>query len=151
MTTITVVRRSVLGLAAVAAALGCSTGGDSARKLPLAGRSAGVAAGAAEPAGAVPAELTAESRAALDSGNVLYRKKAYEAALERYRLAAQGSPAHAAPLFGIYMVARAQKNTSLADSALTAIRARSPAAPAVHDDTTAMKKATEGAGDPATP
>ena len=83
-------------------------------------------------------DLTAESKVALDSGNVLYRngsaftvkkadadaKKSYLDALAEYRLSAAKSPKHAAPYFGIYMTARALGDTALADSALAGIRAR---------------------------
>ncbi len=83
-------------------------------------------------------ELTADAKVALDSGNTLYRagsaamtkkddveaKKMWEAALVQYRLSAERSPKHAAPYFGVYMVAGALKNTALADSALTWIRER---------------------------
>jgi hypothetical protein len=62
--------------------------------------------------------------AMLDTGNALYRKKDYASALARYRAAAELAPQHAAPLFGIYMVAKEQKNTALADSALAEIRKR---------------------------
>jgi hypothetical protein len=97
-------------------------------------------AGAAQP----QPELSAEAKVALDSGNALFRsgraldlkkasadaKKAYTAALAEYRLAAQKSPQHAAPLFGIYMTAGALGNTALAESALAGIKARGEALPA---------------------
>jgi hypothetical protein len=64
------------------------------------------------------------AKAALDSGNVLFRKKSYSEALAQYRAAAALAPQHSAPLFGIYMVARATDNRAMADSALGAIRLR---------------------------
>lgn len=64
---------------------------------------------------------------ALDSGNDLFRKKAYGPALAQYRAAAALAPENAAPLFGIYMVARATNDAKLADSALAGIRARARA------------------------
>ncbi|HEY7235053.1 MAG TPA: hypothetical protein VH539_12950 [Gemmatimonadaceae bacterium] len=78
------------------------------------------------------------AKAALDSGNVLFRKKAYAEALGQYRAAAALAPQHSAPLFGIYMVARATNNRAMADSALDGIRRRSgplPAGPHALPDT----------------
>lgn len=87
-------------------------------------------------------ELSPEARVALDSGNALFRKKTYAAALAQYRLASARSPRHAAPYFGIYMVAQATKNTKLADSALANIRANNGVAPMPgfdHSDTSSAK------------
>ena len=70
------------------------------------------------------------AKAALDSGNVLFRKKAYAEALSQYRAAADLAPQHSAPLFGIYMVARATNNKAMADSALDGIRRRNGPLPA---------------------
>ena len=70
------------------------------------------------------------AKAALDSGNALYRLKKYPQALAQYRLAADRAPQHAAPLFGIYMVARATSNPALADSAMAGIRLRNGPLPA---------------------
>ena len=70
------------------------------------------------------------AKAALDSGNVLFRKKAYTEALAQYRAAAELAPQHSAPLFGIYMVARATNNKAMADSALDGIRRRNGPMPA---------------------
>ena len=81
---------------------------------------------------AAHALLGPAARAELDSGNAFYRKKEYHEALVRYRAASELAPQHAAPLFGIYMVARVTNNTKLADSALAGIRLRNgplPAAP----------------------
>jgi hypothetical protein len=73
------------------------------------------------------------AKAALDSGNVLFRHKAYAAALAQYRAASALAPQHSAPLFGIYMVARATNNPAMADSALAGIRLRGGAmTPAPH-------------------
>ena len=107
-------------IAIVAAlALGCSR--DEPPKVPL---------GRTSPADSVRAEQRAhallgpKAKAALDSGNVLFRKKAYTDALGQYRAAAELAPQHAAPLFGIYMVARATNNRAMADSVLAEIRLR---------------------------
>lgn len=70
------------------------------------------------------------AKAALDSGNVLFRQKKYEPALAEYRAAADLAPQHAAPLFGMYMVARATNNAKLADSTLAEISKRNGEAPA---------------------
>jgi hypothetical protein len=84
-------------------------------------------------AAAAHALLGPAAKAALDSGNVLFRKKAYAAALAQYRAASALAPQHSAPLFGIYMVARATNNPAMADSALAGIRLRSGAmTPAPH-------------------
>ncbi len=79
------------------------------------------------------------AKAALDSGNALFRAKRYAPAMAIYRQAADLAPQHAAPLFGIYMVARATNNMKLADSTLAEISKRSAPVPAeVHrfDDST---------------
>ena len=100
-----------------------------APKIPL---SQATADDSARRVAAAHAIIGPAARAALDSGNQLYRRKAYAAALARYREASALAPQHAAPYFGIYMVARATRDTAMADSALAAIRARNgplPAAP----------------------
>lgn len=74
--------------------------------------------------------LGAAAKAALDSGNVLFRKKDYTEALAQYRAAAALAPQHSAPLFGIYMVAHATNNKAMADSALAGIRRRNGPMPA---------------------
>ena len=96
-------------------------GGSDAAKVPL--TQAGATASAPE-IQAAHSLIGPAAQAALDSGNVLFRKKAYVEALVRYRAAAALAPQHAAPLFGIYMVASATSNKALADSALAGIRAR---------------------------
>ena len=124
---LTMYRPSFRGLLVVAAVgvLACGKK-DDASKIPL-GANAKMPAdsvhkGMVAPAGVAP-ELTAASKAALDSGNALFRKKAFADALAQYRKAAAGSPGHASPAYGIYMVARATNNVPLADSALADIRA----------------------------
>ena len=107
------------GSGIIAAALVACSDVNPAPKIPL-GRRAEHAAAAA--VAAVP--INANALVALDSGNALFRRKAYAAALVQYRVAAQRAPEHAAPLFGVYMVARATNDTRLADSALAGIKAR---------------------------
>ena len=87
------------------------------------------------------------AKTALDSGNALYRKKEYAAALAHYRSASTLAPQHAAPLFGIYMVARATNNLPMADSALAGIRLRNgPMDPGLHSmNDAAMRKAHDSA------
>ncbi len=46
---------------------------------------------------------------ALDSGNMLFRAKAYDRALVQYRRSARLAPTELAPLLGILMVAEATK------------------------------------------
>lgn len=103
------------------AVLACS-GGQDAPKIPLA-KTAGTDSSGQEIA--AHALLGPAARAALDSGNALFRKKAYAAALAQYQSAASLAPQHSAPLFGVYMVARATNNVAMADSALAGIRLRS--------------------------
>jgi hypothetical protein len=108
-------------------ALLAACGGSSAPKVPLS-----LAATDSNPTATEAAHtlLGPEAKAALDSGNVFYRRKSYPQALTQYRLASDRAPQHSAPLFGIYMVARATNDSALADSAMAGIRARNgPLAP----------------------
>ena len=147
---LTMYRPSLRGLLIVAAAglLACGKK-DDAGKIPL-GANAKMPAdsvhkGIVAPAGVAP-ELTAAYKAALDSGNVLFRKKSFADALVQYRKAAAGSPGHASPAYGIYMVARATNNIALADSALADIRAHN-AVPMNHvPDTSALNDLQKKAG-----
>jgi len=119
-------RLIVLALALVATAC---TVKQEAPKVPL---SQATAADSARRVASAHAFLGPAARAALDSGNALYRKKAYAEALAQYRAASALAPQHAAPYFGIYMVARATRDSAMADSALAAIRVRNgpmPTAP----------------------
>jgi len=77
--------------------------------------------------------------AALDAGNGAYRSKDYATALKKYREAAAIAPAHAAPWFGLYMVASELKNVSLADSAMVRVKLLSadPAALGAHAEVAA--------------
>lgn len=128
--------RTALGVVIAAAALACSKPSDAPAKVPL-GSTAN--AGAAAPSGGTPEPvLSPVAKQALDSGNVLFRagssakkkndaagaKRIYAEALLQYRQSAKASPDHAAPWFGIQMVAKEQDNKALADTALAAIRAR---------------------------
>lgn len=90
--------------------------------------------------------LGPQAKAALDSGNTLFKQRAYAGALGQYRTAAALAPQHAAPLFGIYMVARATNNTPMADSALAGIRLRSGSMPVVPHSfsDTALQRLHEG-------
>lgn len=112
--------------------LGCSRG-DEPPKVPL-----GQIADSARARQEAHALLGPAAKAALDSGNLLFRNKAYAEALAQYRAAAELAPQHSAPLFGIYMVARATNNRAMADSALDGIRRRNgpmPAGPHALPDT----------------
>ena len=75
------------------------------------------------------------ARAALDSGNASYRLKNYSDALRHYRAAALSAPEQAAPWFGIYMIAQATGDKSLADSATAEVRRRTVDSAAVTDST----------------
>ena len=117
MTRSSLVRRGCLSAMLVCAAA-CGRG-DGASKVSLAAKDSSERA--MQEAHSL---LGPDAKAALDSGNALFRKKAYPEALAQYRLASDRAPQHSAPLFGIYMVARATNNGALADSALAGIRQR---------------------------
>ncbi len=72
--------------------------------------------------------ITGEAKIALDSGNALFRAKAYDLALRQYRRSAQLVPTDVTPLFGVLMVAEATNNSKLADSVRTVMRSLNPAA-----------------------
>jgi hypothetical protein len=112
---------------AASAAVACTARQDAPR-VPLAQATVVDSARAVEAAHAL---IGPAAKAALDSGNILFRKKAYDAALAQYRAASALAPQHAAPLFGIYMVARATNNAVMADSALVGIRQRNGPMPPV--------------------
>jgi hypothetical protein len=115
-------------LAVLGAVLACGRGND-APQVPL----AQAAEDSVRQVEAAHAILGPGAKAALDSGNVLYRARKYPAALAEYRVAADLAPQHPAPLFGVYMVAQATGNTGLADSAMAEIKKRSgPTAAAPH-------------------
>jgi hypothetical protein len=128
-------RPRVAACLAVCLVTACSEG-SAPPKVPLGQRAqapmtAAPAAGMATAAPMPPAPpINPDARPPLDSGNALFRRKAYSAALAQYRLAAQRAPEHAAPLFGIYMAAQAMNNPRLADSALAGIKALEGAAAA---------------------
>ena len=111
----------VSGLVAVATAAAAACGGGESARIPLAQRSASDSLKRLEAAHSL---IGPDAKALLDSGNVLFRKKQYIPALGRYREASDLAPQHSAPIFGIYMVARATNNTALADSALAELRKR---------------------------
>lgn len=77
--------------------------------------------------GSAPSRLTGEAKVALDSGNVLFRAKAYDLALAQYRRSEQLAPGDATPVFGVLMVGEATGNSRLADSARARIRELNPA------------------------
>ena len=78
------------------------------------------------PSGSAPPRITGEAKVALDSGNVLFRAKAYDLALAQYRRSAQLAPSDVTPLFGVLMVGEATGNSQLADSARARIRELNP-------------------------
>ncbi|MEO7085658.1 MAG: hypothetical protein ABI442_15040 [Gemmatimonadaceae bacterium] len=114
-------------VAAAALAAACSKQQE-APKVPLATAATTMSNANADSAKAIQAAhalIGPAAKAALDSGNKLFRKKAYDGALAQYRAASELAPQHSAPLFGIYMVGKATNNNGMADSALAGIRARS--------------------------
>jgi tetratricopeptide (TPR) repeat protein len=84
--------------------------------------------------------LPPNAKAALDSGNVLYKAGKYQAALAKYELAVKYAPANAAPYYGVYMAADKLGNKKLADSAMAAFSARASNGQDVFNDSM-MKKA----------
>jgi len=84
--------------------------------------------------------LPPKAKAALDSGNVLYKAGKYEAALAQYGLATELAPANAAPYYGVYMAADKLGKKKLADSAMAAFSARASNGQEVFNDSL-MKKA----------
>jgi hypothetical protein len=115
----TYVLRSSL-VAAVVIICGC--GGKEAPKTPL-GAAPDVAAGTSE---SPPSGLTGEAKIAIDSGNMLFRLKAYDKALVQYSRSADLAPNEVAPLLGILMVADVTRNSKLATETLPRIRKIDP-------------------------
>ena len=122
-------RRWLVVVAAAVAPSACKVRQE-APKIPLA---QAAAADSARAVAAAHGGIGPEARAMLDSGNRLFRKKDYAGALVQYRAASALEPQHAAPFFGMYMVARATHDSASADSALAAIRRRNgPMTPVPH-------------------
>ena len=86
------------------------------------------------------------AKAALDSGNALYRAGKYQLALTKYRAAAKLAPANAAPYYGMFMAADKLGNKALADSAAKAVAARDPSAPGMFSDTLMKRTHTPDSG-----
>jgi hypothetical protein len=119
-----IVNRTVVVLAGVAI-VACK--GDESPRTPL-GAQRGAEQSAVSPIGG-PAKL------ALDSGNLLFRAKASDLALEQYRRSADLAPRELAPLLGIMMVADVTKDSKLAEATRPRIRKLDPA---VADSSPAM-------------
>lgn len=132
---------SRLGFCFAVAALipGCGGSNREAPKIPLGqAQSTTSTVSGAPNVEANPAPMSEEFKTALDSGNILYRAKAYDAALAQYRRSAEIAPTESAPLVGILMVADVTKNRKLADSAIALMRKQTPALP---DSAAAMSQA----------
>jgi len=131
------VRTSGLGIGLAAAMIvgACSGDDRDAPKIPL-DRANTV------PIGTAPAEtrtgITGEAKIALDSGNTLFRAKAYDRALAQYRRSARLAPTELAPLFGILMVTDVTKDAKLADSTRARMHELNPA---VADSSVSMSHA----------
>jgi hypothetical protein len=111
-------------LAAAVTVWACS-GSDREPKIPLGQANAGsIGTSGAATTGAIGGE----AKTALDSGNMLFRARAYDRALAQYRRSARLAPTELAPLFGILMVTDVTKNARLTDSTLARMRALNPAA-----------------------
>ena len=134
-------------LTAVVTISGCS--GKEAPKTPL-GAAPSVAAGPNQPA---PSSLTGEARIAIDSGNILFRLKAYDKALVQYSRSADLAPNEVAPLLGILMVADVTKNSKLANETLPRIRKLDPTmadSSAVSSHSKVMQAHPQGVAPPST-
>lgn len=94
-----------------------------APKVPLGPDGASAQAGQAVAGG-----IAGDARVALDSANVLFRKKAYNPALAQYERAAKLAPHELAPLLGVMMVADAINDRELATMTLARIRKIDPSA-----------------------
>lgn len=110
-------------LASCVVAAACGANGTDSPKQPLGSAAAAPVSDAPAP-DQLPAGMTPLSVAHLDSGNVAFRARQYDQAMVYYRKAVADVPDHAAPWYGIFMVAQATKNSALADSATNAIAAR---------------------------
>lgn len=111
-----------LGFCLAAAVTIVACGGKDAPKTPL-GAASSIAVGTDE--GAAPA-IRGEAKLALDSGNILFRARAYDKALAQYRRSADLAPAELAPLLGIMMVADVTKDATLSAATLPRIRKLDP-------------------------
>jgi hypothetical protein len=129
------VSRLGLCFAAAATISGCSGSNREAPKTPL-GQAQPGSMGASS--AATPGAMGDEAKTALDSGNILYRAKAYDRALVQYQRSAQLAPTEPAPLLGILMVADVTKNAKLADNTLARMHVLNPAAA---DSSAAMSQA----------
>lgn len=107
-------------LAAVLLPAACVRDADVA-KAPL---GAAATAGAPGAAGRASPVMPAEGQAAIDAGNAAVRRKDYAAAQAAFEKAAKMAPDHAAPWFGLYIVAQARNDAKAADAALAEIRKR---------------------------
>jgi hypothetical protein len=110
-------------LAVAVAIWGC--GGADGPKLPL-GHPDSRVIGARETE--TPSAMGGEAKAALDSGNLLFRAKDFDRALAQYRRSARLAPTELAPLLGILMVTDVTKNAKLADSTLLRLHELNPRA-----------------------
>ena len=135
-------RHALIALATMCTFTAC-TSSDDAAKTPLAEFSAGQESA---PMRELPAGLTAVAAARLDSGNVAFRVKQYDVALGYYRGAAESVPNHAAPWYGILMVAQATKNAALAESAMKAVAARNGGGELLDTASVKNHKGAEAAG-----
>jgi len=83
---------------------------------------------------AARADLDPAVVAALDSGNVAYRNRDYERALEHYNAAIAMHEELAAGWFGVYMAQLALGNVDAAEAAMEQARAYAPGATLMHPD-----------------
>jgi hypothetical protein len=111
-------------LTAAATIWGCGGSNREAPKIPL---DHADPASTARSGVTTPSAIAGEAKTALDSGNLLFRAKAYDRALAQYRRSARLAPTALAPLFGILMVTDVTKDAKLADSTRSRMRELDPA------------------------
>ncbi len=116
---------SRLGFSIAAAVTIWACGRSEAPKIPLDQANSG---SNGRSGAAVPGAMGRDAKTALDSGNILFRARAYDRALALYRRSARLAPTELAPLLGILMVTEVTKNAKLADSTLSRMRELNPGA-----------------------
>lgn len=128
----------------------CGCKGSEAPKIPLGEATPMASIGADHPA---VDGLTGDAKLALDSGNALFRVKAYDQALSQYSRSAELAPKELAPLLGIMMVADVTNDAKLAGATLPRIRKIDPSmadSSTITSHSKMIKAHPPGAGAPTT-
>lgn len=117
--------RSTLAIAGLALAVAACQGKSSSENAPTLGGAP------AQPASA-RADLPPDVGLQLDSGNLAFRQKDYQAALEHYKRANQAGPHISATWYGIAMAEGALGDSAAADSAMAMAQKLAPGQNLVH-------------------